>query len=92
MATPLERVVVSSSDKWAATGVLLCSPMGVTAAFMGMSMCGCCASGDLQLLKDFIAGGVSGCIAKTATAPLERRKLASQMTSTPTGLRPPWPP
>ena len=85
MAAPLERVVVSSSDKWYAALVLAASPMGVAMC------CGCfpvcCAVGDLQFLKDFIAGGTSGCIAKCATAPLESSKLAAQLLSGPTGLR-----
>jgi hypothetical protein len=92
MASSLDRVVVSSSDKFAAAGVLLCSPFGVTAAFCAASVCGCVTAGasggmDQQFLKDFIAGGTSGCIAKCATAPIERRKLVTQLTSSPTGLR-----
>lgn len=31
-----------------------------------------------QWLVDFVAGGVSGCVAKTATAPFERVKLLVQ--------------
>ena len=33
---------------------------------------------DMQFLKDFVAGGTSGCIAKCCTAPIERVKLVIQ--------------
>ena len=36
------------------------------------------SDGAIAFLKDFAAGGISGAIAKTATAPIERVKLIIQ--------------
>ena len=79
----LLRVSVSADDKRAA-GI-------VVAAAASIAACGtCCCLGQMpcqpgatpptsSFLADFLAGGISGCIAKICTAPVEQRKLQQQL-------------
>lgn len=72
-----QRLRVGSKKKVAArTTLLMQSPTGLSVAFP--VLLGAAAS-DLQFLKDFIAGGTSGIIAKVCTSGIEHRKLVAQV-------------
>eukprot|EP01045_Picozoa_sp_COSAG04_P027163 COSAG04_NODE_3920_length_2421_cov_2.208010_4_plen_215_part_00 len=74
------RVIVTAEEKWSALGYLaLATPCGWAAiGSAALGALACYSSGGAGI-KDFIAGGTSGAIAKTVAAPFEQKRLSDQL-------------